>query len=412
MSENSKNLLKLLASISFENRRKICLNVLPEYRKSKPPEGTYSIIDRLIFQLDPILAEVVKGHEKAVWKHEFDHFIHLKLSFAGFILKELDLMAKRTLLTYLLHPKKESNSLVIDQIESFVMIRDGLFYDVFGVIEGSAIMLSFEEESSSSEKNDAFYEETEQLLQKEYSSSLSSYRITNKIRKNLGRDFVFHAIQIALNNAIYPIKSHFEIFRQIAEISSEIPSSLKIERNTHELIEYLLKELHLCVHPYKDSGRIIRERYETLQNYENFQGFTSWYFLEGLRLWSRQVYTLKTLENVTPLKFDSSIKQEDKEKYKFGCPAYTFIYESTEKISNIIVDPLFKCPIYAFHYNFDSFMESLLSKFRMAYHYSLVNIDEFRKILARFLYDQKQIFKERFTESGERTFLNIFPEFR
>ncbi|MEM2111584.1 MAG: hypothetical protein QXX08_06875 [Candidatus Bathyarchaeia archaeon] len=414
MTENSKNLLKLLASISFEHRRKICLNVLPEYKKSKPPEGTYSIKDVLIFQPDPILTEAIKGHEKAVWKHEFDHFLHLKLSFTGFILKELDLMAKRNLLTYLLYPEIETHGFVGDWIEKFVTIRDGLFYDVSGVIEGSAIMLSFEEEFSDFEKNDAFYEEKEQLLREECSLSLSSYRITNEIRKNLGRDFVFHAIQIALNNADYPKKSHFEIFQQIAEISPKVPSSLKSERNTQELIEYVLKELHLSVHPYKDSGRIIQERCDILQNYENsyFQGFISLYFLECLRLWRRQVYTLRTLENVAHLKFDNNIKEEDKEKYKLGLPAYTFIYESPEKISSIIVDPLFKCPIYAFYYNFDNFMDSLLSKFRIDYAKSLVNINDFRNNLARFLYDQKQIFKERFTEPNERTFLNIFPKLR
>lgn len=413
MTENSKNLLKLLAFISFEHRRKICLNVLPEYIKSKLPEGTYSIKDVLIFQPDPILTEAIKGHEKAVWKHEFDHFLHLKLSFAGFMLKELDLMAKRTFLTYLLHPEIEDHNLIKDWIEKFVTIRDGLFYDVSGVIEGSAIMLSFEEEFSDSEKNDAFYEEKEWLLQKECSLGLLSYHITNEIRKNLGRDFVFHSIQIALNNAGYPIKSHFEIFQQIAEISRKVPSSLKIEGNAQELIAYLLKKLRLSFHPYKDSGRIIRERYEALQKYEHsyFQGFISWYFLEGLRLWGRQVYTLKTLENVTPLKFDNNVKEADKEKCKFGIPAYTFIYESPEKISNIIVDPLIKCPIYAFYYNFDNYMDYLLSKFRMAYENSLININDFRNNLARFIYDQKQIFKERFVEPNERAFLNIFPEF-
>ena len=413
MAEKNRELLRLLASIPFENRRKLCLNVLPKDKKSPKTEGAYfPSSDTLVVQPDPILAKAVEKHIDAVWKHELDHVFHLRASIAGFMLKEKDLMAKRMFLTYLLYSEAERYGSIIDWIEKFETLRDGLFYDLSGVIEGSAIMLALEEENQTTAKDDKFYAQIEEYLSDDGNPNMQSYHLTNEIREKFGRDFVPHAIQIALNNAAYPIKSHTEIFQQIANVSLEKPSLLKSERKREELIACLLAELNLYNHPYKDVSRILRERYNAIRNNENehYQGFISWYFLEGLRFWGQSLYSLKTLERIMPLKFGDEVSEEDKERYALDVPTYALIYDSPEKISHILANPLIKCPIHSFYYNFDNFMAFLLSEYKTALECSPVNIDGFRKMFASFLDDQKRSFEEKFTESDARAFLNIFPQ--
>jgi len=110
------------------------------------------------------------------------------------------------------------------------------------------------------------------------------------------------------------------------------------------------------------------------------------------------------------LKFGDEISEEDKERYALDVPTYTLIYDSPERISYILANPLIKCPIHSFYYNFDNFMAFLLSEYKTALECSPVKIDDFRKIFASFLDDQKRSFEERFTELDGRVFLSIFPQ--
>jgi len=412
MPTEKEKLRKLLKRISSDQNRKLYLNVSPFLKDTSEAEGRYSLSsDTIIVKPNQGIQRLNPKHAQAILMHEMDHVFHLRTSLAGLVAKEYDLNAKRMYMLFLLLPTAEDSDYILNCARAYENLRDGLMYDVYSVIEGSAIMITLEIESAG-KSTDSSYDDYELTLELEDDERLQSYHLCNEIRKKFGRAFVQDAIQIALNNGVYPFKSYMEIFQRIVGLLRLENATQETENESEKLIQHVLNELHLELHPYRDAPKRIVERSRILQEeeYKNFKGLVSWYYVEGLRLWRRPPFSLKTLEDSGILRFNETV-DNDKKHYVMDIPTYIITHAATlENLPLVSVNPLFNCALYAFFSKLDALLGTLMEKYRLDPEAMRSNVAEFRTPLINFLKAEKQHLEERFPAPCAEAILRLFPQ--